>query len=130
MASFTIGLFEGTIEKVVALASVMSIVAGMGGNAGTQTLSLVIRGIALGEVKLKEDWRLIIKEFCLGIINGAITSFITAIIIYWHYHNIFLGVIILIAMMGNLVIAGVFGFTIPLVLKKLNIDPALASSIF
>lgn len=130
MASFTIGLFEGTIEKVVALASVMSIVAGMGGNAGTQTLSLVIRGIALGEVKLKEDWRLIIKEFCLGIINGAITGFITAIIIYWHYHNIFLGVIILIAMMGNLVIAGVFGFTIPLVLKKLNIDPALASSIF
>lgn len=130
IASFTIGLFEGTIEKVVALASVMSIVAGMGGNAGTQTLSLVIRGIALGEVKLKEDWRLIIKEFCLGIINGAITGFITAIIIYWHYHNIFLGVIILIAMMGNLVIAGVFGFTIPLVLKKLNIDPALASSIF
>lgn len=130
MASFTIGLFEGTIEKVVALASVMSIVAGMGGNAGTQTLSLVIRGIALGEVKLKEDRRLIIKEFCLGIINGAITGFITAIIIYWHYHNIFLGVIILIAMMGNLVIAGVFGFTIPLVLKKLNIDPALASSIF
>lgn len=130
MASFTIGLFEGTIEKVVALASVMSIVAGMGGNAGTQTLSLVIRGIALGEVKLKEDRRLIIKEFCLGIINGAITGFITAIIIYWHYHNIFLGVIILIAMMSNLVIAGVFGFTIPLVSKKLNIDPALASSIF
>lgn len=130
MASFTIGLFEGTIEKVVALASVMSIVAGMGGNAGTQTLSLVIRGIALGEVKLKDDWRLIVKEFCLGIINGAITGLITAIIIYWHYHNIFLGVIILIAMMGNLVIAGVFGFTIPLVLKKMHIDPALASSIF
>ncbi|MGX7303613.1 magnesium transporter [Enterococcus columbae] len=130
LASFTIGLFEGTIEKVVALASVMSIVAGMGGNAGTQTLSLMVRSIALGEVSFKEDWRLIMKEFSLGFINGAITGLITAIIIYWHYHNVFLGLIILLAMIGNLVIAGVFGFTIPLLLKKMHIDPALASSIF
>ncbi|WP_411167502.1 magnesium transporter [Clostridium sp. MB05] len=130
LASFTVGLFEDVIAKVVALAAAMPIVAGMGGNAGTQTLSLVIRSIALGELELKKNWRLVFKEVALGVINGAATGFITGLILYIEYGNPYLGLIILVAMIGNLVIAGFFGFLIPLFLKLFGVDPALASAIF
>ncbi len=130
LASFTVGLFEDVIAKVVALAAAMPIVAGMGGNAGTQTLSLVIRSIALGELELKKNWRLVFKEVALGVINGAATGFITGLILYIEYGNPYLGLIILAAMIGNLVIAGFFGFLIPLLLKLFGVDPALASAIF
>lgn len=130
LAAFTVGLFEDVIAQVVALAAAMPIVAGMGGNAGTQTLSLVIRGIALGEVDLKKNWKLVFKEIALGIINGAATGILTGMILYMKYGNPYLGLIIFAAMIGNLVIAGFFGFLIPLILKVLNIDPALASAIF
>ncbi len=130
LAAFTVGLFEDVISQVVALAAAMPIVAGMGGNAGTQTLSLVIRSIALGEVSLKKNWKLVFKEVGLGVINGAATGVITGIILYMKYDNPYLGIIIFAAMIGNLVIAGFFGFLIPLLLKGLGIDPALASAIF
>lgn len=130
LASFTVGLFEDTIAQVVALAAAMPIVAGMGGNAGTQTLSLVIRSITLGEISLSKSWKLVFREIALGIINGATTGIVTGIIMYMVYGNIYLGVIIFVAMIINLIIAGFFGFLIPLVLKALNIDPALASAIF
>lgn len=130
LASFTVGLFEDVIAQVVALAAAMPIVAGMGGNAGTQSLSLVIRSIALGELELKKDWKLIFKEISLGLINGAATGIVTGLILYMKYGNPYLGFIIFIAMIGNLVIAGFFGFLIPLVLKLLGVDPALASAIF
>ena len=130
LAAFTIGLFEDVIMQVAVLAVVMPIVTGMGGNAGTQTLSVVIRGISLGEVDLKRDWKLVIKEVFLGIINGAITGLVTCIIVYMVYGNFYLGLIVFISMIGNLVIAGFFGFLIPLVLKRVGADPALASTIF
>lgn len=130
LAAFTVGLFEDVIEQVVALAAAMPIVAGMGGNAGTQTLSLVIRSIALGEVSLKKNWKLVFKEVGLGVINGAATGVITGIILYMKYDNPYLGIIIFAAMIGNLVIAGFFGFLIPLLLKGVGVDPALASAIF
>lgn len=130
LTAFTVGLFEDIIAQVVALAVVMPIVSGMGGNAGTQTLSVVIRSITLGEVELKKNWRLIFKEIFLGIINGAVTGFITGIILYMIYGNPYLGIIVFISMIGNLVIAGFFGFIIPLVLKVVGADPALASTIF
>lgn len=130
LASFTVGLFEDVIAEVVALAAAMPIVAGMGGNAGTQTLSLVIRSIALGELELKKNWRLVFKEVALGVINGAATGFITGLILYIEYGNPYLGLIIFVAMIGNLVIAGFFGFLIPLLLKLFGVDPALASAIF
>ncbi|WP_326513775.1 magnesium transporter [Clostridium intestinale] len=130
LAAFTVGLFEDVIEQVVALAAAMPIVAGMGGNAGTQTLSVVIRSIALGEVSLKKSWKLVFKEVGLGVINGAATGVITGIILYMKYDNPYLGIIIFAAMIGNLVIAGFFGFLIPLLLKGLGVDPALASAIF
>lgn len=130
LASFTVGLFQSTIQKVVVLASVMSIVAGMGGNAGTQTLSLMIRSIALGKIQVRKEWQFLSKEFCLSLINGAVTGLVTGVTLYFYYHNFYLGLIIFIAMIGNLIIAGVFGYAIPILLKKVNIDPAIASSIF
>jgi magnesium transporter len=130
LASFTVGLFEDVIVQVVALAAAMPIVAGMGGNAGSQTLSIVIRSIALGEVDIKEDWKYVFKEVSLGLINGATTGLVTGLILYARYGNLFLGLIIFAAMIGNLVIAGFFGFLIPLALKKLDLDPAVSSSIF
>ncbi len=130
LAAFTVGLFEDVIAQVVALAAAMPIVAGMGGNAGTQTLSIVIRSIALGEADLAKSWKLIFKEIALGIVNGAATGLATGTILYFVYGNAYLGLIIFVAMIANLVIAGFFGFLIPLLLKSLKIDPALASSIF
>ncbi|MCJ0553758.1 magnesium transporter, partial [Enterococcus cecorum] len=79
LASFTVGLFQSTIQKVVVLASVMSIVAGMGGNAGTQTLSLMIRSIALGKIQVRKEWQFLSKEFCLSLINGAVTGLVTGV---------------------------------------------------
>lgn len=130
MASFTVGLFEDVIVQVVALAAAMPIVAGMGGNAGTQTLSIVIRGIALGEVDIRKDWKYVFNEISLGFINGASTGLLTGLILFIKYDNLFLGLIIFAAMIGNLIIAGFFGFMIPLGLKKINLDPAVTSSIF
>jgi magnesium transporter len=130
LASFTVGLFEDVISQVVALAAAMPIVAGMGGNAGSQTLSLVIRSIALGEVELKKNWKLVFKEISLGVVHGATIGLFTGIILFMRYGNPYLGMIIFAAMIGNLVIAGFFGFLIPLILKGFKIDPALASSIF
>lgn len=130
LATFTVTLFEDVISQVVALASAMPIVAGMGGNAGAQTLSIVIRGIALGEIDFKDNWKLLFKEAAVGIINGAATGLITGVILYLMYGNYYLGIIIFLAMIFNLLIAGMFGFLIPLGLQSMGIDPALASSIF
>lgn len=130
LAAFTVKLFENTLEQVVALSVTMSIVAGMGGNAGTQTLSIMVRSIATGDVKGKNCYKLLLKEVLLGIINGASTGIFTGIVVYFVYGNIYLGIIIFLAMIANLMISGFFGFLIPLVLKKLHADPALASSIF
>ena len=97
LASFTVGLFEDVIVQVVALAAAMPIVAGMGGNAGTQTLSIVIRSIALGEVDIKKDWKYVFNELALGLINGATTGLVTGLVLYVKYHNVFLALIIFIA---------------------------------
>lgn len=130
LASLTVKAFENTIAKVVALSAIMSIVTGMGGNAGTQTVSIIIRNLAIGKVKFKEVGHLILKEVILGLINGAVIGLVTGVIVTMIYHNIYLGVIIFLAMIGNLIISGFFGLVIPIVLEKLKIDPALSSSIF
>ena len=130
LAAFTVSMFESTISQVVALAVVMPIVAGMGGNAGTQTLSIVVRSIALGEIRWGNNRRLVIKEILLGVINGGVTGAMTGILIYFMFGNVYLGWIIFAAMICNLVIAGFFGFLVPLILKALHADPAVASSIF
>lgn len=130
LASLTVKTFEGTIAQVVALSAIMSIVTGMGGNAGTQTVSIIIRNIAMGKVELKDSLRLVIKEIILGLFNGAIIGILTGIIVTLIYGNCYLGVIIFLSMIGNLVISGICGILVPLVLAKLKLDPALASSIF
>ncbi len=130
LASMTVKQFEGTIAQVVALSATMSIVTGMGGNAGTQTVSIIIRNIAMGNVKLKDVSKLIWKELLLGVANGAAVGLITGIVVFLIYRNFYLGLIIFLAMIGNLVVAGVTGLVIPLILDKLHIDPALSSSIF
>ena len=129
-ASFVIKMFEGTIEQIVALSATMTIVTGMGGNAGSQTLSIMIRNIALGEIHFKDCWPALKKEISVGFINGLMTGIITGIIVYGLYGNVYLGIIICIAMIGNLIISGIFGFLIPVALKAMHLDPALASSIF
>ena len=130
LAAMTVKSFENTISQVVALSATMSIVTGMGGNAGTQTVSIIIRNIAIGKVKLKDAGHLLLKEVFLGLINGAAIGIITGIIVAAIYSNVYLGIIIFLAMIGNLVVSGFFGLLIPLILDKFKIDPALSSSIF
>lgn len=130
LASLTVKAFEGTIAQVVALSSTMTIVSGMGGNAGTQTQSILVRQLAQDDIPRAKYWKAFWKEILLGVINGAVNGAVTGLIVSAIYGNMFLGVIILVAMIGNLVVAGVFGFVVPVLLKKLGADPAVASSIF
>ena len=129
LASWVIGHFDATIEKLVALAILMPIVASMGGIAGSQTLTLVIRGIALGQISSSNARRLLRKEFFVGALNGGLWALIVAgIAIVW-FGDFELGVILGAAMLVNLVVAALAGATIPLTLKKMNIDPALAGGV-
>ncbi len=129
VASIVIGLFEAAIEKVVALAILMPIVASMGANAGTQTLTVAVRAIAVKELTTSNALKIIIKETLIGGINGIIFAIIISLIsIYW-FDNLMLGLIIGLAMILNLLIAGFSGIVIPLVLDNLKIDPALASAV-
>lgn len=130
IASMTVRAFESTIAQVVALSAVMSIVTGMGGNAGTQTISIIIRNIAMGKIKLKDAKGMILKQIALGFIEGLIVGAITGCVVGLIYHNLYLGIIICLAIIGNLIIAGIFGLLIPLILDKIKMDPALSSSIF
>ncbi|MDC3112372.1 magnesium transporter [Pelagibacteraceae bacterium] len=128
-ASIVIGLFEAAIEKVVALAILMPIVASMGANAGTQTLTVAVRAIAVKELTTSNAIKIITKETLIGGINGIIFAIIISLISIFWFENLLLGLIIGLAMILNLLIAGFSGIAIPLVLDKLKIDPALASAV-
>lgn len=128
-ASYVIGLFEGTLEKVVALAILMPIVASMGGIAGSQTLTLIIRGIALGHVSDKNANWLLKRELVVGLLNGLLLSLIIAIIAAWWFNDIMIGVVIALAVVINLVFAALSGVFLPIFLRRANIDPAIAGSV-
>ena len=130
LASFTVKMFESTINKVVALSAIMTIVSGMGGNAGTQTMSVLVRELSHNKITAAEAVKGFFKEILLGIIDGAVNGVVTGVAVYFIYGNFYLGVIVLVAMIGNMVVAGVVGFLVPLVLDKIHADPAVASSIF
>ena len=130
LASLTVKHFESTIAQVVALSSIMSIVTGMGGNAGTQTVSVIIRNIAMGKISLKDSIKVLIKQIFIDLINGLVIGLITGVIVSIIYNNYYLGIIVCLAMIANLMISGFFGTIIPLILDKMKIDPALSSSIF
>lgn len=129
LASWVIGLYEATLEKVVALAVLMPIVASMGGIAGSQTLTIMIRGLALGQVGPTNARTLMIKEILVSIMNSIIWSVVVAIVATAWFQNTDIGLIIAAALMINLVCAALAGFSIPLALKHLGIDPALAGSV-
>ena len=128
-ASLVIGLFDSTIQSYVALAVLMPIVASMGGNAGTQTLTVMVRQLALEEIKWNEAKDTIIREVLVSLLNGLIFAIVMGAIAYFWFGDIKLGVVMAAAMVINLLFAGLFGSVIPLTLKRLNIDPAVASSV-
>jgi len=130
LAASVVGLFEGTIVQVVALATFMPIVAGMGGNGLTQTITVVVRGIALGELEFFSARRAILKEVSVNVCIAVVTGIIMALVAYAWKGNPFLGLVLMLAMIINLgLIAGLFGALIPLTLKWLGLDPALGSAV-
>jgi len=128
LASYVVSRFEGSIKQLPQLATLMPIVAGMGGNAATQTLTVIIRGLALNEVV--NTTRATLKQSIVGIGNGLINGLVCAAVVAGYYHSAWLGLIIAVAMMINMLVAGVAGTLLPVILKRLNIDPAVASSVF
>ena len=130
LATWVISFFGASIEQMVALAFLMPIVASMGGNAGMQTLAVTIRAIATKELSKSNFNRVVGKEFLIGILNGIIFAIITAVIVQFWFKEIYLSLLIGISMILNMIVAGLFGILVPVSLKKFNIDPALASSVF
>jgi len=128
-ASLVIGLFSETLETMVALAVLMPIVASMGGNAGTQSLTVVVRQLALGDISQGDAMRIIRKEVTIALINGVFFAIIIGIIAAIWFDRGMLGVVIGLSMIINLFMAGFFGATIPLFLKKMDIDPAIGSTV-
>ncbi|MEM7169625.1 MAG: magnesium transporter [Pseudomonadota bacterium] len=130
VASAVIGLFEGTIDQLVALAVLMPIVASMGGNAGTQSLTVAVRAIAMKDLTDATARRFISKEFLVSAINGCLFAVLTGAVAWLWFGSVSLGVVLGVAMIINMGVAGLSGALIPLGLEKFGIDPALASSIF
>jgi len=130
LAATVVGAFESVIAKVAALAIFMPVIAGQGGNAGMQTVTIVTRGIALGEVPKGKGWRILAKELTLGVLHGLIIGATVGAIAYAWKGSFFLGLVAFLAMTFNLIAAGTAGAVIPLSLRALRLDPALASSIF
>ncbi|MDR7133766.1 magnesium transporter [Lysobacter niastensis] len=130
LAASVVGEFAGTIDRLVALAVLMPIVAGMGGNAGTQVLALMVRGLALGQVGASNVRTLLWKEIRVALLNGLALGTLLAVIVMLWFHNIGLSLVIAIALTLNLLSAAAAGVLVPLTLKRFGFDPALASSIF
>jgi len=130
LASMVIGLFDATLEQMVALAILMPIVASMGGNAGTQTLTVSVRALAMKELTPTNAARVIGKELLVGGINGVLFAGLIGAVVWFWFGSPTLGVVIGLAMIVNLLVAGLAGTTIPLALDRIGVDPAIASSVF
>ena len=139
MAAAVVGLFEGTIAQVAALAVLMPVVAGQGGNTGAQSLAIVIRGIAIREIVTGAEGRVIKKELLASVINSCVIAVLTAALVFGWQHwlqnagfskSLALSTVILLSMIVNMVAAALAGTVIPLLLKSLGRDPAQSSSIF
>ncbi len=130
VASIVIGWFQPTIEKLVALAVLMPIVASMGGNAGTQTLTVAVRSLATKDLDASNATRIIGKEVLAGLINGCVFAVLAGLVTYVWFQDIGLALVIAAAMVVNMLVAGFAGITIPIALDKLNIDPATSSAVF
>lgn len=129
LAAATVGLFQGTIQKTVILAAYMPIVAGMGGNAVTQIITIIVRAIALKEVESSSLGRILAKEVTIGILNGIALGLLIALVSYGYNRSFMLGIVVGLAMLINLLIAGISGTLIPIILKRFKFDPALSSCV-
>jgi magnesium transporter len=130
LAAAVVSMFEGTISQVTALAVFMPIVAGMGGNAATQTLTVIVRGIALGELSWGNSRKALIKEAAVGLGNGVVLGLVAALVAWGTRGNPVLGLLLCAAMIINMFVAATAGTLVPLGLRAANVDPALASSVF
>ncbi|MDP3953779.1 MAG: magnesium transporter [bacterium] len=130
LAAFTVGLFDETISKYVLLAVYMPIIAGMGGNAATQTLAVLVRGISLGQIKLSNAWGALRNETVSGSINGLINGVLVGSVILLLGQDFKLALVLAVAMVANLTIAGFFGTLVPLIMQRLGKDPASSATIF
>jgi magnesium transporter len=129
MAAITVSRFESTIAKVAVLAVFMPVIAGMGGNAGIQSNTLVVRSLALGEIDVSDVRRVLRREWTLGIINGIIFGILVGSAAFVWKDNVTLGIVVGVAMLGNMFVAATVGVLVPLGLRKVRSDPALASGI-
>lgn len=130
VSASVVKVFQGTIEQLVVLAVLMPIVAGMGGNAATQTITVVVRGLALGELTLKNARWVLLKEASVGLANGLLTGAVAAAVAHLLGAKLVIGLLLFLAMTANMIIAGLVGSFIPLILKRMKFDPAISSSIF
>ncbi len=129
IASRVIGTFEGSIGKLVALAALMPIIAGIGGNSGNQTITMIVRALALGQITVGNARKLFAKEIGVSFINGLIWGGVVGVFAFLIYHSVPLGLVMTSAMLLNLLLAAVMGVTIPLLMQKLGRDPAVGSSV-
>jgi magnesium transporter len=129
LAAAVVALFEDIIAQMTILAVFLPVVAGQGGNAGAQSLAVVMRGLVMREIPPNQMLRLIVKEGRLGILNGAVIGIVTALVAWLWQGNPYLGVVIGLGMLVNLFFAGLAGASIPLLMKRIGIDPAQSSSI-
>lgn len=129
IASRVIGAFEGSIEKIVALAALMPIVAGIGGNSGNQTITMIVRAMATGQLSFTRAGYLLRKEVGVAVVNGLLWGSVMGLVSFWLYQNMGLGVVMVTAMTLNLILAASVGVLIPFTLDKLGRDPALGSSV-
>jgi magnesium transporter len=130
VASRVVGAFEGSIEKLAALAALMPIVAGIGGNSGNQTTTLIVRAMALGQVSAASARRLLAKELGISVLNGVVWGGVLGLIAYALYRNVALGGVMALAMLLNLVVAAIAGLFVPLAMERFGRDPAVGSSVF
>lgn len=129
LVGVVVSVFEGTVSQVAAVAAFMPIVAGMGGNAGIQTLTLIVRSIALGEINLRDSWRALGRELLVGLINGVCFGLLIGVIgAFWKGLPL-LGAVVALAMLTNMLAAAVAGTLVPLLLRRIGADPALASGV-
>lgn len=129
LASYVIGLFEATVQQLVALAVLMPVVASMGGIAGSQTLTIVIRGLALDQLNNSNTRALLVKEVGVGLLNGCLWACVVGAVTYFWFSNFLLGMVIAVAILINLIAAAFSGMLIPLILDRLKLDPALSGSV-
>lgn len=130
LAALTVGLFDEVIAKYVLLAAYMPIIAGMGGNAATQTLAVLVRGITLKQIDLESAWPTLKQEIIAGIANGIITGVLAGGVVLFLNHDLKIALILILAMIANLLIAGVFGTLVPLFMQRIGKDPATSATIF